>query len=165
MAGITAEVAEDLVWRVDDTAEVLERFPSLSASLQVLLRLSSGAYTPLSTCPQVLERRLAEHRTAEAQVQRAFEDASVPWFSADNARSELGTFADVAQCLQGVAMQKLDVMVAELLSKGVTSDDEATDDEYTSMVDLALDVDRSAAYAALQKPSVQVLLPLSLIHI
>jgi len=50
--------------------------------------------------PEVFERRLAEHATAEVQVQKAFEDANVPWLSADNARSELGTFADIAAFLQ-----------------------------------------------------------------
>lgn len=67
---------ERLVWRVDDT-------------------------------PEVLSRRLAEHRHSCADIVRTFEGARVPFRRIDTARSELDCFREVATFLEGVALGKV----------------------------------------------------------
>ena len=67
---------ERLVWRVDDT-------------------------------PEVLARRLAEHRHSCADIVRTIESARVPFRRIDTARSELDCFREVATFLEGVALSKV----------------------------------------------------------
>ena len=70
------EVMENLIWRMDDTTDVLER-------------------------------RIREHREGCDSIVDVFACSGVPLGRFDNARSELETFDEIFNFLQGVAMAKL----------------------------------------------------------
>lgn len=79
------EVRDRLVWRIDDTTEVVEA-------------------------------RVRSFLDSEASILAALKEASVPVLRAENARSELATFAEVADFVQSTAMSKLDTLGRSLSS-------------------------------------------------
>lgn len=121
------EVHDRLVWRVDDTTDVLQR-------------------------------RCEEHRRSCAGIVSAFEASGVPLRRFDNARSELETFADIAQFIEGVASQKLadrrDLLLAEQRAQQAASASSSSRRPRGAAVDLRPSLELMSQAAAALAPGV-----------